>query len=142
MTKPNKGMSQMTEKMKQLTAADPSGRCSFKNLHKLGNDFVQGNEIGIQECVCLLLRQRLVYTTRSVVFINTSLIEQRRYRLKSMEAIEKMEDVNTNIYETNQQMRYVLRPETLENVYLAVFMSKYRMYYGERKIRQPQNPLE
>ena len=59
-----------------------------------------------------------------------------------MEAIEKMEDGNTNIYETNQQMRYVLRPETLENVCLAVFMSKYRMYYGERKMRQPQNPLE
>ena len=47
-----------------------------------------------------------------------------------------------NIYETNQQMRYVLRPETLENVCLTVFMSKYRMYYGERKMRQPQNPLE
>ena len=76
-----------------ITAADPSG--CFKNLNKLGNAFVRGNEIGIQECVCLLLRQRFVYTTRSVVFINTSLIEQRSYRLKSMEAIEKMEDGNT-----------------------------------------------
>ena len=61
-------MSQLSEEMKQSSAADPSS-CSFRNLQKLGKAFIQGNEVGNQEFICLLLRQSFVYTSRNVVFI-------------------------------------------------------------------------
>ena len=91
MTKPNKGVSKLTEKMKQLSAVDPDCQ-AMQQLRKIGQAFVRGIELGIQECACLLLRQRFIYTSRTVVFINTSPPENRSMRLKSLHDIEQMDD--------------------------------------------------
>ena len=50
-----------------------------------------------------------------------------------------MDDCETEIYLKNQQMRYVLRPQSLESLCLACFMSEYKMV---SRRQNKGNPLE
>ena len=141
MTQPNKGVSKVANEMKTPVDEDPQSKSS-KQLCALDNAFVRSHEIGTQEACCLLIRQQLICSTRTVVFINTNLPEKRNYLLKPMSQIEAMSDEGTDISLRNQQIRYTYRPEALKDVCLADFMSQYRMCYT-KKWNKPddRNPL-
>ena len=141
MTNPNQGVSKVTHEMKKLAEADPSNK-TVEQLRKIGSAHVRSHEIGIQEACRLLIRQQLIDTTRTVLFINTNLPDKRNYTLKPMATIEAMFDDQTDFSFKNQQLRFCCRPISLKSMRLADFMSQYRMQYFSKLFKQDnRNPL-
>ena len=68
-SKPNKGMSQLMKDACKDLKSQPDN-ASLKQLESLGNQFVRANELTAQEATVLLLRQPLLYSTRTVVYLS------------------------------------------------------------------------
>ena len=114
---------------------------SLKQLKSLGNQFVRANELTAQEATVLLLRQPLLYSTRTVVYINTAPPEERHLFLKKLDEIEKLPPGSTDITMKNFQVRYLFRPKWLKDVCLADWMSQYVMVYRSKKTLCDEQPL-
>ena len=99
----------------------------------LGSLFVRSNELCAQEACILLLQQPLLFSTRSVVFVNTSPPEEPALLLNPMEDLESLPDGCMDIYMDNFHIRCVHRPANLKDVCLAEWMSQFLMVYKKEK---------
>ena len=73
--------------------------------------------------------------SRQVIFINTSLPEERVELLKPLDDIKDMEDDCEDIYTNGLIKRYTMRPSSLENITLADWAAWYDMC-GKPYIKQ------
>ena len=112
-SKPNKDAGELMRKSNEQSSKQPDNR-SLQDLRKLSSDFSRALEITAQEACVLLLRLRLVYCSRTVVFIDTSTINERTVLLKPLNEIEQLPDDSTDIAMSNIQSRYPSRPALLK----------------------------
>ena len=137
-SKPNKGASELMRNSNEQSSKQPDNR-SLQDLRKLSSDFSRALELTAQEACVLLLRLRLVYCSRTVVFINTSPIGERTVLLKPLNEIEQLPDDSTDIAMSNFQSRYPSRPALLKNVCLAEWFSRYAIRYNSAKKERRSN---
>ena len=101
-----------------------------ESLRKVGTAFLSCREVSAQECVygCmpdLWLRK----TFPCIVFVNTSLPEERCRVAKSQKEIEALDDDSTDIFMSNIIERYSDRPNIVDQLCLAEFASYYYKDY-------------
>ena len=130
-TKPNKGMSDLMRASNNELKTQTENP-SLAQLRSLGSMFVRANELSAQEASILLLKHPLVYSSRSVVFINTSLPQDRALLLKPNCQLDQLPDESTDVHFENFQIRYCERPDSLADICLAQWMSEFTMVYARK----------
>ena len=86
-------------------------------------------EISAQEAVYLTLQLPLTKKTRQVIFINTSPPEKSTRLLKRQELLENLPGNSTDIYSSNDIVRYAKRPRQLSHWCLADCVSQLNVQY-------------
>ena len=86
-------------------------------------------EVSAQEAVYLALQIPLTKATRDIVFINTSIPEERIFLLKSKSVLDELPAESTNIEADNIIQRYAKRPRQLEKLCLADYVSTVDIIY-------------
>lgn len=138
MTKVNKGM---TKTMREVAQESLSGTKSLKHsLRLLGNAFVNGQEVSLQEASYILLGLQMTKSSRVFEFINTSRPSDRVQVVKPISELEQLSPESMDIFAPNAVMaKYTARPVNMENVCLADFCADYSVqgkssHYKVRKI--------
>ena len=117
----------------QLDAAAKEARKGNLDLKKqvrhIGNVFSNCVEVSAQEAVYLDLQMPLTKCTRDIVFINTSVPEERIFLLKPKAALDELSAESTNVESDNVIQRYSKRPRQLSKFCLADYVSKVDIIY-------------
>ena len=93
------------------------------------NVFSNSVEVSAQEAVYLVLQIPLTSSTRQVVFVNTSVPQNRIQLIKSKAVLDEMPGDSTDIVSENVIKRYAKRPKQLENWCLADYVSRLDIIY-------------
>ena len=126
-SKSQKGMSTLLHNAcKEARQGNDSLR---KQVRFMGNKFLNATETSAQEAVYLTLQLPLTKKTRQVIFINTSPPEERTRLLKSQELLENLPENSTDIYSSNEIIRYAKRPRQLSHWCLADYVSQLNVQY-------------
>ena len=117
----------------QLDAAAKEARKGNLDLKKqvrhIGNVFSNCVEVSAQEAVYLDLQIPLTKCTRDIVFVNTSVPEERIFLLKSKAALDELPAESTDVESDNVIQRYSKRPKQLSKFCLADYVSKVDIIY-------------
>ena len=117
----------------QLDAAAKEARKGNLDLKKqvrhIGNVFSNCVEVSAQEAVYLDLQMPLTKCTRDIVFVNTSVPEERIFLLKPKAALDELPAESTNVESDNVIQRYSKRPKQLSKFCLADYVSKVDIIY-------------
>ena len=117
----------------QLDAAAKEARKGNLDLKKqvrhIGNVFSNCVEVSAQEAVYLDLQIPLTKCTRDIVFINTSVPEERIFLLKPKAALDELPAESTDVESDNVIQRYSKRPKQLSKYCLADYVSKVDIIY-------------
>ena len=117
----------------QLDAAAKEARRGNLDLKKqvrhIGNVFSNCVEVSAQEAVYLDLQIPLTKCTRDIVFINTSIPEERIFLLKPKAALDELPAESTDVESENVIQRYSKRPRQLGKFCLADYVSKVDIIY-------------
>ena len=117
----------------QLDAAAKEARKGNLDLKKqvrhIGNVFSNCVEVSAQEAVYLDLQIPLTKCTRDIVFINTSVPEERIFLLKPKAALDELPGESTDVESDNVIQRYSKRPRQLSKFCLADYASKVDIIY-------------
>ncbi|WAQ97355.1 hypothetical protein MAR_030045 [Mya arenaria] len=104
-----------------------------RQVRHIGNVFSNSVEVSAQEAVYLVLQMPLTRSTRDVVFINTSVPNQRVQLLKPKSALDELPAGSTDIMSDNIIKRYSKRPKALNNYCLADYVSQLEVVYPDDK---------
>ncbi|XP_044742323.1 uncharacterized protein LOC123304800, partial [Chrysoperla carnea] len=119
------------------------GNLSVKQkLQHLGNKFIHGSELSAQEAVYNILGMHLSECSESVIFINTSRPNERVRMVKPRKCLEEMAPESNDIFCQNVLDRYVLRPDSLEELCLADFIALYNFHKKNRGTDNSDNELD
>ena len=117
----------------QLDAAAKEARKGNLDLKKqvrhIGNVFSNCVEVSAQEAVYLDLQIPLTKCTRDIVFVNTSVPEERIFLLKPKAALDELPAESTDVESDNVIQRYSKRPKQLSKYCLADNVSKVDIIY-------------
>ena len=117
----------------QLDAAAKEARKGNLDLKKqvrhIGNVFSNCVEVSAQEAVYLDLQIPLTKCTRDIVFVNTSVPEERIFLLKPKAALDELPAESTDVESDNIIQRYSKRPKQLSKYCLADYVSKVDIIY-------------
>ena len=117
----------------QLDAAAKEARKGNLDLKKqvrhIGNVFSNCVEVSAQEAVYLDLQIPLTKCTRDIVFVNTSVPEERIFLLKPKAALDELPAESTDVKSDNVIQRYSKRPKQLSKYCLADYVSKVDIIY-------------
>ena len=117
----------------QLDAAAKEARKGNLDLKKqvrhIGNVFSNCVEVSAQEAVYLDLQMPLTKCTRDIVFVNTSVPEERIFLLKPKAALDELPAESTDVESDNIIQRYSKRPKPLSKFCLADYVSKVDIIY-------------
>ena len=117
----------------QLDAAAKEARRGNLDLKKqvrhIGNVFSNCVEVSAQEAVYLDLQIPLTKCTRDIVFINTSIPEERIFLLKPKAALDELPAESADVESENVIQRYSKRPRQLGKFCLADYVSKVDIIY-------------
>ena len=117
----------------QLDAAAKEARKGNLDLKKqvrhIGNVFSNCVEVSAQEAVYLDLQIPLTKCTRDIVFVNTSVPEERIFLLKPKAALDELPAESTDVESDNVIQRYSKRPKQLSKFCLADYVSKVDILY-------------
>ena len=117
----------------QLDAAAKEARRGNLDLKKqvrhIGNVFSNCVEVSAQEAVYLDLQIPLTKCTRDIVFINTSIPEERIFLLKPKAVLDELPAESTDVESENVIQRYSKRPRQLGKLCLADYVSKVDVTY-------------
>ena len=117
----------------QLDAAAKEARKGNLDLKKqvrhIGNVFSNCVEVSAQEAVYLDLQIPLTKCTRDIVFVNTSVPEERIFLLKPKAALDELPAESTDVESDNVIQRYSKRPKQLSKFCLADYVSKVVIIY-------------
>lgn len=95
-----------------------------RQVRHIGNHFLNSVEVGAQEAAYLVLQMPLTKASRHVVFINTSLSDERIILIKTDAELEKLTPNSTDVECSYVIKRYAKRPKQLENWCLADYVSQ------------------
>ena len=128
----------------QLDAAAKEARKGNLDLKKqvvhIGNVFSNCNEVSAQEAVYLDLQMHLIKCTRDIVFINTSVPEERIFILKPKVVLDELPAESTDVESDNVIQRYSKRHRQLSKFCLADYVSKVDIIYAKgNKIPEKHN---
>ena len=117
----------------QLDAAAKEARKRNLDLKKqfkhIGNVFSNCVELSAQEAVYLDLQIPLTKCTRHIVFVNTSVPEDRIFLLKPKAAHDELPAESTDVEYDNVIQGYSKRPRQLSKFCLADYVSKVDIIY-------------
>ena len=117
----------------QLDAAAKEARRGNLDLKKqvrhIGHVFSNSVEVSAQEAVYLDLQIPLTKCTRDIVFIKTSIPEERIFLFKSKAALDELPAQSTDVELENVIQRYSKRPRQLGKFCLADYVSKIDIVY-------------
>ena len=117
----------------QLDAAAKEARRGNLDLKKqvrhIGNVFSNCVKVSAQEAVYLDLQIPLTKCTRDIVFINTSIPEERIFLLKPKAVLDELPAESTDVESENVIQRYSKRPKQLGRLCLADYVSKVDVTY-------------
>ena len=117
----------------QLDAAAKEARRGNLDLKKqvrhIGNVFSNCVEVSAQEAVYLDLQIPLTKCTRDIVFINTSIPEERIFLSKPKAVLDELPAESTDVESENVIQRYSKRPRQLGKLCLADYVSKVDVTY-------------
>ena len=83
----------MSELLRAACQEVTNGNLTIKQqVRDIGNKFLNSVEISAQEAVYIALQLPLRHSSREVIFIPSSPLDERVMLLKSLEDIEKLED--------------------------------------------------
>ncbi|MCG7875518.1 MAG: AAA family ATPase [Candidatus Thiodiazotropha endolucinida] len=102
-----------------------------RQVRHIGNVFSNSVEVSAQEAVYLVLQMPLTKSSRNVVFINTSLPNQRVQLLKPKSVLDELPADSTDIMADNKIKRYSKRPKLLESYCLADYVSELEVIYPD-----------
>ena len=136
-SKGQRGMSQLLRKAAE--EAKQVGSNIQEQFRSVGNSFLNAVEISAQEACYLLLQLPLRQSSRQVIFVNTSLPEDRVFLLKPRHILQSMDDEDEEVSSTSLIKRYEERPPDLQSVCLAEFAC---WYNRTKKYVAPRIPRE
>ena len=113
----------------ELTSKQASDTDVRRHLQKIANKFLTSREVSAQEAAYRVLSLPLSRSSREVIYVTTDLPEDRLHLLKPMSVIEAMDDDDEDIYQHGMVERYMKRPDVLEDLCLADFVSNYSVDY-------------
>ena len=117
------GMYQM---LRDAAAENEAGNVSIANkFRKIANIFLNSNLMSAQEAAYYVLSLRLSKSSRRTVYINTTPITDRVRMLKSDNLLHCMAADSTDVFMETVYDKYSKRPEIMEDVCLADFVSRY-----------------
>ena len=128
-TKPEHEMSEILE----LSSKQASNTDVRRHLQKIASKFLTSREVSAQEAAYRVLSLPLSRSSRDVVYVSTDLPEDRLHLLKPMSVIETMDDDDEDICQHGLIKRYMKRPDILEDLCLAEFVSNYRVDYKKKQ---------
>lgn len=99
----------------------------------IGNQFLTNVDIGAQEAAYLVLQMPLRRPSRSVIFINTSLPDERVFMLKPKHVLEETKEDSIHVESGNIFTLYQQRPKAVNSLCLADFISKFNARYKKNK---------
>ena len=114
------GMCQM---LRDAAAETEAGNAD--KFRKIANIFLNSNLMSAKEAAYHMLSLRLSKSSRRTVFINTSPIADRVRMLKSDDLLQCMNAESTDVFVDSVYDKYSKRPEIMEDVCLADFVSRY-----------------
>jgi hypothetical protein len=106
-------------------------------LRQFGNIFNNFSQISQQEAAIGLLGIPLVNCSRSDVYINTSLPNERTFLIKSQKELEELPENSEDIAASSLIDKYIDRPDELESLCLAEFGA----YYDYQKKKPPSQAI-
>lgn len=131
-SKAQKGMSEL---LREACTEARKGNASIKQqVRDIGSKFVNNVEISAQEAVYIVLQLPMKKASRQIIFINTSLPEERVELLKPIDDIKEMDDNCEEIYTSGLLKRYSKRPAKLEHLTLADWAAWYD-YSGKQYVK-------
>ena len=137
-SKSQKGMSTLL-----YNACKEARKCNDdlrKQVRFMDNQFLNAAEMSAQEAVFLTLQMPLIKKTRQVVFINTSPPEERARLVKSSELLKNIPKTSTDVFLSNDIIRYSKRPNRLSNWCLADYVSQLSISYPTSNYTESCNP--
>ncbi|KAL9957973.1 hypothetical protein ACROYT_G034933 [Oculina patagonica] len=130
----------MSELLRKACEEAREGNLGIKQqVRDIGNKFLNSVEVSAQEAVYIVLQLPMRRSSREVVFVNTSLPDQRVCLLKSIDDIQQLEDESEDIESGGLIKRYTKRPSCLENVTLADWAAWYDNRQSSIKNSQKSN---
>ena len=137
-TKGQRGMSRLLEKATEEVKT--GNKDNAQRVRHIGNKFLNAVEISAQEAVYIVLQLPMKKASRQIIFINTSLPEERVELLKPIDDIKEMDDNCEEIYTSGLLKRYSKHPAKLEHLTLADWAAWYD-YSGKQYVK-PANKLD
>lgn len=134
--KAQRGMSLL---LRNIIEQSKAGKISIKEqLKTVANTFVNCSEISAQEVAYHLLSMPMSVSSRSNVYINTALPNNRVRLVKSKSDLEKLNNDSDDIFVSNMIEYYTKRPLSLESICLAEFVAWYN-YNSKQTITKDDN---
>jgi hypothetical protein len=140
----NKGDKEMSQLLKMIAdeLADKRRHPNMDlkaKMRKLSNKFQNCSEISVQECIFSLLSMQVSHCSREQTFILSFRKKDRFAHIKPKEFLENMQEDSSNVYLDSMIDRYPSRPDSLADICLAEFISKYN-YITLDKYKTMLNP--
>ena len=121
MIKSNKGMSEL---LQQAAKEAKEGNMDVRqSVRHIGNKFLNCSEMSEQECAYDLLELPITQSSVKVEFISTCRPEERVFIAKSEQLLMTMNPDSEDVKQPNNIDKYSQRPNKLENICLADFVS-------------------
>ena len=125
--KPERSMSELMRK----TAKECESECVRQVMGKVGNILINKRETSLHEAIMRVLSMPLRRSNNDVVFVPTGDPKKRCRVLKSPTVLQRMLKNNPddlNIFAANIFDKYAARPDHLEDLCLADFVSTYKHF--------------
>ena len=122
----SKAQKEMNELLRQACDETRKGNSSIKqHVRDIGNKFLNSVEISRQEGVYIVLQLPMKKSSSQVIFINTTLCDERVQLLKPINDIQEMEDDCEDVFSYGLLKIYAKRPLSLGHLTLADWAAWY-----------------
>ena len=95
----------------------------------VGSAFLTHREVSAQEAVYRILSLPMKQLSRTVVFVDTNPKNERIAVLKDNQALSRLDDDDTNVFQKSLVDRYTHRPRHIQSMCLAEFAATFAVNY-------------
>jgi len=117
---------ELGETMKAAMKDLPDKCLPRERLKKLGNVFINSRMLSAQEAAVRAIGLPMRQLSRSVVFVNSDLPQNRTHILKSKAELDQLDKDSEDVFRDGLIEKYAARPPALDRMCLAEFASLYK----------------
>ena len=117
-------------------------RIRYRKSSRTSATHFSNAELSEHDAVLRLVGIPLKRTNTAVQFIPTGYKGTRTRMLKSMNVINRMEDDDESVFQSNILDKYAARPNDLDNLCLAEFVSQYSINHSSRTADEETSETE